>query len=136
MAWWTRLFGAAAAILQKSLRVPAVSSVACGRSSEVRALSRHGRYSCAPLRVRPSAGYPMRLLAIIGAAVIGSLVGIITGYANFIWSSHVRPTFFVWLADSATQDLHDAILWALVGALVGMGLWYSWTLARDSGEES
>ena len=78
----------------------------------------------------------MRLLAIIGAAVIGSLVGIITGYANFIWSSHVRPTFFVWLADSATPILHDAILWALVGALVGMGLWYSWTLARDSGEES
>jgi hypothetical protein len=72
----------------------------------------------------------MRLLAIISAAVIGSLVGIIIGYANFTWSSHVRPSLFVWLADSATQDLHDAMLWAFVGALVGMGLFYAWTLAR------
>jgi NhaP-type Na+/H+ or K+/H+ antiporter len=72
----------------------------------------------------------MRFLKFISAAVIGALVGILTGYASF--RSYDRTSFFDWLKDSGTtQNVQEALLWVFVGALVGAGLWWAWTIARE-----
>jgi hypothetical protein len=74
-------------------------------------------------------GASMRFLKFISAAVIGALVGILTGYASF--RSYERASFFDWLKDSGTtQNVQEGLLWVFVGALVGMGLWWAWTTGR------
>jgi F0F1-type ATP synthase membrane subunit c/vacuolar-type H+-ATPase subunit K len=57
-------------------------------------------------------------------AAIGAAIGLAIGYAVFVSSFPIKYSFIRWATDPNVERMHDAVLWAVLGAGVAIGLSY------------